>query len=152
MDDNTLESLKSMLNGANIPSDLQNVLSNMASSNKNDNSSSNNNSISPETINNLMSMLNSKNSSTSNSSNTDNNSSRDSSQNSSNNIDFETIMKFKSIMDKMNSKDDPRSKLLISLKPYLKESRKNKVDQYIQFLNMSKIIDIFSKSTGDGKL
>ena len=61
-------------------------------------------------------------------------------------------MKFKTIMDKMNSKEDPRSKLLISLKPYLKDSRKNKVDQYIQFLNMSKIIDTFSKSNGDGKL
>lgn len=60
-------------------------------------------------------------------------------------------MKFKNIMDKMNSKDDPRSKLLISLKPYLKESRKSKVDQYIQFLNMSKVIDVFSKSKGDGK-
>lgn len=66
------------------------------------------------------------------------------------NIDFETIMKLKSVMDKMNSKDDPRAKLLISLKPYLKDSRKNKVDQYIQFFNMSKIMGMFTN--GDGKL
>ena len=66
-------------------------------------------------------------------------------------IDLETIMRVKSIMDKMNSKDDPRTKLLISLKPYLKESRKNKVDQYIQFFKMSQVIDIFSKSNGDDK-
>lgn len=65
-------------------------------------------------------------------------------------IDFETIMKFKSVMDKMNSKDDPRAKLLISLKPYLKDSRKSKVDQYIQFFNMSKIMGMFTN--GDGKL
>lgn len=66
-------------------------------------------------------------------------------------IDLETIMKVKAIMDKMNSKDDPRTKLLISLKPYLKDSRKNKVDQYIQFFKMSQVIDIFSKSNGDDK-
>lgn len=65
------------------------------------------------------------------------------------NIDFETIMKLKSVMDKINSKDDPRAKLLISLKPYLKESRKNKIDQYIQFLNMSNVLNIFSN--GDNK-
>ena len=33
-------------------------------------------------------------------------------------------MKMKTIIDKMNTKDDPRSNLLQSLKPYLKDSRK----------------------------
>ncbi len=66
-------------------------------------------------------------------------------------IDFETIMKFKNIMDKMNSKEDPRSKLLISLKPYLKDNKKNKIDQYIQFLNISRVIEMFNKSNGDDK-
>lgn len=66
-------------------------------------------------------------------------------------IDFETIMKFKNIMDKMNSKDDPRSKLLISLKPYLKDNKKNKIDQYIQFLNISRVLEMFTKSSGDDK-
>ena len=59
------------------------------------------------------------------------------------NIDFDTIMKMKSIIDKMNIKDDPRSNLLESLKPYLKESRKSKIDQYIQLMNISRVMDVF---------
>ena len=66
-------------------------------------------------------------------------------------IDINTIMKMKSIMEKMNSKDDPRANLLLSLKPYLKDSRKAKVEQYIQFLNMSKIMESFTDSGGDIK-
>lgn len=66
------------------------------------------------------------------------------------NFDINTIFKMKSAMDKMNQKDDPRSNLLKSLKPYLKESRKEKVDQYITLFNMSKVIDVF-KDTGGGK-
>ena len=66
-------------------------------------------------------------------------------------IDFETIMKMKSIMEKMNSKDDPRANLLLSLKPYLKESRKNKVEQYIKLFNMSKAFDVFGGFGGETK-
>ena len=84
------------------------------------------------------------------------NPSSDSSSNHSNpfgssGIDFETIMKMKSIVDKMNTKDDPRSNLLQSLKPYLKDSRKSKVDQYIQLMNMSKVMDVFPFMGGDKK-
>ena len=161
MEENAFDKIKSMINNGNIPEDLQKIISNMNSSSKS-NDSSNNTSISPETINNLMSMLNGSSgtppptgNTEGNSSERSNNSNENSKQNENNfnnmGIDFETIMKFKTIMDKMNSKEDPRSKLLTSLKPYLKDSRKNKVDQYIQFLNMSKMIDIFSKQNGDGK-
>ena len=63
---------------------------------------------------------------------------------------METILKMKRIIDRMNTKnDDPRSKLLSSLKPYLKESRQNKLDQYIQLMNMSKIMDILPFIGGD---
>ena len=57
----------------------------------------------------------------------------------------------KSIMEKMNSKDDPRANLLLSLKPYLKESRKSKVEQYIKLFNMSKAFDVFGDFGGDSK-
>lgn len=58
------------------------------------------------------------------------------------NIDMNTILKIKQIMEKMNqNKDNPRSNLLLSLKPYLKDSRKQKVDQYIQLLNMGSLIE-----------
>ena len=53
--------------------------------------------------------------------------------------------------DKINSKDDPRANLLLSLKPYLNENRKGKVEQYIQLFNMSKIMDIFQSNGGDKK-
>lgn len=48
-------------------------------------------------------------------------------------FDMATMMKIKKMMDSMKeSRDDPRANLLKSLKPYLKESRKEKVDQYIR--------------------
>ena len=115
------------------------------------------NNISPEMVNNLFNMLNNSNSSDNNSSNdnhsSDNNyqSSDNSSNYSNNGIDFETIMRMKSIIDKLNVKDDPRSNLLQSLKPYLKDSRKAKVDQYIQLMNMSKVMDVFPFMGGDKK-
>ena len=87
----------------------------------------NKDSISPEMINNILNIVN--NSSDTNES-----------------IDIETIMKIKSIMDKINNKNDPRSMLLKALRPYLKDDKKNKLDQYIQ---LSKIIDILPLIGGE---
>ena len=120
------------------------------------------NNISPDMINNLFTMLNNSNNSNNQNTNTnysDNSSNQDynNSANNQNNpfgnsgIDFETIMKMKTIIDKMNTKDDPRSNLLQSLKPYLKDSRKSKIDQYIQLMNMSKVMDVFPFMGGDIK-
>ena len=96
----------------------------------------NKDSISPEMIDNIMSVLN--------------NNTHSDAQNTSTNsadIDIDTILKMKSIMDKMNSKsNDSRSILLQALRPYLKESRRSKLDQYIQ---MSKIIDILPLLGGE---
>lgn len=61
----------------------------------------------------------------------------------SSNIDFDTIMKIKCFMDEVGRRDTPDCNLLSSLKPYLKESRKNKVDTYISLLNMSKAMNLF---------
>lgn len=58
-------------------------------------------------------------------------------------IDFETILKLKSIMEKFNKKDDPRTNLLHSLKPYLRESRQKKIDEYANLLKIASISDIF---------
>ena len=66
-------------------------------------------------------------------------------------IDMETILKMKTLMEQMNRRDTPDSNLLASLKPYLKESRKNKVDQYIGLLNMSKAMNLFG-GFGGGKV
>lgn len=108
-----------MINEGNIPDEMKNILSSISSNNTHNTDSSE---------------------STSNSFN---------SQNSANSsIDFETIMKMKSIMDKMNSNNDPRANLLLSLKPYLKESRKEKIDQYIKLFGMSKVMEMFNNSGG----
>lgn len=121
------------------------------------------NSISPEMVNNLFTMFNnSNNNENNNANNSDNSSQQDYNHSSDSNsnqenafgnsgIDFETIMRMKTIIDKMNTKDDPRSNLLQSLKPYLKDSRKSKVDQYIQLMNMSKVMDVFPFMGGDKK-
>ena len=102
----------------------------------------NKDSISPEMVDNIMNMIN--NNSSINSSSNSNTSSN------STDIDIETILKMKSIMDKVNTKhDDPRSRLLNSLRPYLKDSRKSKLDQCIQLISMSKIIEILPFIGGD---
>ena len=129
-------------------SNLINKFSNfMNSSNSSD--SSGNSSISPEFIANMAKMMQASkaNSSQEDSSNT---SSENSNNSSMPEFDMQTILKMKTVFDQMNKKDDPRSNLLLSLKPYLKESRKNKVEQYIQLFNISKVIDVFNQSSNGG--
>lgn len=75
-------------------------------------------------------------------------------QNSNNNFNFDinTMLKMKNIMDKINSNsNDPRANLLLSLKPYLNNNRKEKLDQYMQFLNISKVIEVFQSEGGADK-
>ncbi len=73
------------------------------------------------------------------------------SSNASSSIDFETLLKMKSVMEKLNDTNDPRSNLLLSLKPYLNDSRKSKVDQYIKLFGMSKVFEVFNNLGGDGQ-
>ena len=112
-------------------------------------------------------MLNSNTSNNSNNSNNHNNSDLKNNNNSSqtentynsnnsnssnfnfNNIDMNTILKMKSAMDKMNNKNDPRSNLLYSLKPYLRQNKQEKLDQYVNLLNFSKIADILKNDKKD---
>ena len=100
----------------------------------------------PDEMKNILSSLSSN---TSNSSETD--STSENSDNSTPSIDFETLLKMKSIMEKMNNNNDPRSNLLLSLKPYLKDSRKEKIDQYIKLFGMSKVLEVFNSSGGDAQ-
>lgn len=123
-----MNKLNDMLN-SDSSSDLKNLINNFA--NNSDNKSSDTSDYS-------------------NNSNHNSNNNDDDDEFSNFNIDFETIMKIKTMMDALNTKkDDPRAKLLKSLKPYLKESRKNKVDQYIGLLNMSQVFELFKNSGGD---
>ena len=125
IDENTVSKLKDMMNKG----ELNDVISK----------------ISPEMIENFSSMMSNGNTSESNenSENTNNQNSSNSGGFDFNNIDMNTILKMKSIMEKLNSKDDPRSNLLYSLKPYLRESKKEKLDQYANLLNIAKLSELF---------
>lgn len=105
----------------------------------------NNNEI-PDDLKNIMNKM----SDSSNNSNTSSDSSSIHINNSE--LDVNSILKMKKIIDSMNSpQNDPRANLLRSLKPYLKNSRKEKVEQYIKIFNMSKAFDIINTIGGDKK-
>ena len=116
-----MDKLNSMLNNGNlndilsqIPPDAIKNLSNMMNANMNQKENASTNASA--------SIDASVSSNHSDSSNTANNVN---SANSANNFDFSnidinTIMKMKTIMDKMNNSSDSRSNLLQSLKPYLR--------------------------------
>ena len=140
--DALLENVKKMVNSGNIPNDVQQMLNGLQNKNsEKPDLSSILSQVSPEMLNNLGNMLNSNNQI-----NSQNN------ENTNNfNIDMNTIMKMKSIMDNMNNKNDPRANLLYSLKPYLRDSKKNKLDQYVNLLNISKIAEVMNKNNDDKK-
>lgn len=143
-----LTNMKKMVDSGNIPDDIKQMMkglqNNSNSQNSQHSSSSTNsnadlnsllNNISPEMINNLGSMLNSNNKT-----------SQNSNQNGNFNLDMNTIMKMKTIMENMNNKDDPRANLLYSLKPYLRDGKKDKLDQYVNLLNVSKIAEFMNQN------
>ena len=104
--------------------------------------------ISPDMIKNFSSMMNSNNNSNGNEQESHKSSNHSNSNNSNNfdfsNLDINTILKMKSVMEKLNNKNDPRYNLLNSLKPYLRDEKKNKIDQYANLLNIAKIAEIFN--------
>ena len=145
------DNLSSVFNNfKNIPNN-----SNSAKSNSHTNTSNqdtNNFNITPEMINNLANILQNNSSDNSQDNSQGKNASfndSDSSAFNSSNIDFETIMKIKSIMDTLNKKDDPRSNLLYSLKPYLRESRRKKLDQYVNLFKITQVTNLFKNEKGD---
>lgn len=144
IDENTMKNIKNMVDSGNLSDAISQ--------------------ISPEMMQNFSKLLSSQSgtSSQDNSANTKNiqsnvetqhnsaqeNYSQNENSNSTNNFDFsnidmDTIMKFSSVFGKMkNSKNDPRANLLNSLKPYLRDEKKGKIDQYMNLLNVSKIAEI----------
>lgn len=153
--DNLFANMKKMIDNGNIPPEVQQMINNLQNNSQNSNNNSPNNSnidinnilsqVSPEMINNLSSMLNTNNSSKNSTTN-----SNSKSQNNLN-IDMNTILKMKSLMENMNNNNDPRANLLYSLKPYLRDSKKNKVDQYVNMLNITKLAEFMNKPNDDKK-
>lgn len=135
------------MNNPNFDENMMNNIKNMVD---NGNFSDALSQISPEMIQNFQNMLNSNKQFDTNINDSSNESnSYSSSNNSTNNnfdfskIDMNTMMKISSMLNNMNSKDDPRANLIYSLKPYLRDSKKGKVDQYANLLNLTKMADLF---------
>lgn len=133
-DENTINKLKNMMNNgefndviSQIPPDMMKNFSSMMKNNSAPNKNNSNTDISSD------------------SSPVHNSFTEDSSDNTNynfNNIDMNTILKIKSIMENLNTNNDPRSNLLNSLKPYLRNSRKEKIDQYANLLNFARIAEL----------
>lgn len=102
----------------------------------------------PDSIKNMMGNLNLNANDMSSKTSTE----QSSSENSVPNFDMDTMLKMKTIIDNMNkTQNDPRANLLKSLKPYLKPSRKDKVDQYIKLFSMGKAFEILNPLGGEKK-
>ena len=149
--DDLFANVKKMVDSGNIPNDIKQMMNNLQNNSNNSHQTSSipssnsapdlNNilsQVSPEMLNNLGNMMNSNNQSNQNPS-----------QNGNFNLDMNTIMKMKSIMENMNNKNDPRANLLYSLKPYLRDTKKDKLDQYVNLLNVSKIADFMNQNNND---
>lgn len=132
-----LKNFSTMMNGKEIPDNIKEMMNSLVNNNSNNNSNNANNS--------------------NNSSNSTNNSGSGNSGNSNSSfdgsgIDIETMMKLQKVMSAMNSSSNSSgANLLRSLKPFLKPSRQSKVDEYIQLLNIEKVIGLMNPSGGDKK-
>ncbi len=138
IDENTINKIKNMVDNGNISDAISN--------------------ISPEMIQNFSKILSNQNNGKSDinsnpsAQKTQNtNTSNESNNNFDiNNIDINTIMKMSSAIKKINNnKNDPRANLLNSLKPYLREGKKEKLDNYINLLNVSKIAEIMKENNNE---
>lgn len=152
-----MKNLNSMLEGNKIPDNVKDALGSlMKNSGNSTNTDSNlkknnekaedsNSNIDLDSI--IKILKNNTKSSPNSSSNNDNEYSKSSDNSSSNNIDINTILKMQEIVKSMNSESNSsRSNLLRSLKPYLKPSRQEKVDQYIQLFNMEKVFKMLNNN------
>ena len=106
----------------------------------------------PDNVKSIISNLSSKSSETNDSNKNSNSSSENANNSDFPDIDLNTMLKMKSIIDSMNKQqNDPRANLLRSLKPYLKPRKKKKVDQYIKLFSMGKVFETLNPLGGENK-
>ncbi|CCY99482.1 putative uncharacterized protein [Clostridium sp. CAG:793] len=143
MNDNDMNEMfnkaKEMLANNQVPDEFKSIVSNFQKSNSNNNYNPN-----PKQTNNnqknynTYSQMNNRQTSSSNS------------NNSMPDIDMATLMKMQSIMSKMKSSDnDDMSRLLLSLKPYLRDEKKDKIDEYIKLIKMGRLTQVIESLGGD---
>lgn len=104
-------------------------------------------------INDLLSSMNSTNNSSENNDNNISNFEKKESNTSNSSIpdslDISTILKLKTIFEKYKSNDSKNVQLLMALKPFMKESRKAKIDQYAKMLKFAEILENIDLFGGD---
>lgn len=143
MNDNDMNEMfnkaKEMLANNQVPDEFKSIVSNFQKNNSNNNYNPN-----PKQTNNnqknynTYSQMNNRQTSSSNS------------NNSMPDIDMATLMKMQSIMSKMKSSDnDDMSRLLLSLKPYLRDEKKDKIDEYIKLIKMGRLTQVIESLGGD---
>lgn len=152
MDENTMNNIKNMVDNGNIqdaisqisPEMIQNFSKMFSNVNSGDsgNSESTKGSTKTENFTNSESSNNTNNVNNTNSNTTSNDSGFDFS-----NIDINMLSKMSSIMGKMNNtKDDPRKNLLNSLRPYLRDNKRGKLDNYMNLLNVTQIAELMKNT------
>jgi len=118
-----------------MDNDKQEVLNNLISSIQEKLNSDTAEKIKSEDNNNLSSLLNNLNSNTSN-------------DNSDSSFDPNMILKIQSIISKLNSSSAQKN-LLLSLKPFLRKSRQDKMENYITILNVISVLESFKEKGRD---
>ena len=151
IDENTMKNIKNMVDNGNISEAISNISPEMIQnfskilSNQNNNNSTNFNTNTNANINTNSNSNNNVNTNTSSQNTTNSNNNFN-----MNGLDMNTIMKMSSVIQKMNnSKNDPRANLLKSLKPYLRDGKKEKLDNYINLLNVSRIAEIMKENNNE---
>ena len=66
-------------------------------------------------------------------------------------FDLDTIIKLKNMYQHINDYNSPRNRLLFSLRPFLRDSRKQKLDEYIQIANLLGVISLLNDTNTHGK-
>ncbi len=157
---NLIESIQAKLNDENNSSNENNINNNMENnqdtninssysenSNKSNNSNSNNNNfdflsiLKNIDISQVLGMLGNNN----NSNNTNNTNNE---ENQGFNIDASTLLKFQRVISKLNG-SNPKKNLLLSLKPFLRKSRQDKLNEYITMLTLIDAFEAFSSKGSD---
>lgn len=145
IDENTMQNIKNMVDNGNLSDAISQISPEMIQNFSKMLSNQQNNSNNNEQAESNSNMYNQNNRQNENTSNTPNGF-------DFNGIDMNTIMKMSSVMSKMNNtQNDPRANLLNSLKPYLRDSKKGKLDNYMNLLNVTKIAEIMKDNNKENK-
>lgn len=137
-----IQSIQAKMNTENMESTEENQKVNIDNTNTNNNNSSNISSI----LNNLdlSSILGAFN----NNNNSNNNTNSNSNNNTFSGIDPSFLLKAQKVMSSV-TRDDPKKNLLLSLKPFLRQSRQDKINEYISMLSIISAIEAFSDKGSD---